>query len=135
MKQPRKVIAFCSNRAGIGQSMVFASVAWLLETNGRRVVAIDWDLEEPSLPKHCAPFLTHDTLSVKFGLIDLLWEYAVIVRRASTSDLNDSHWGHLSRCRLTILPRNQTQRRPPVLKRSSRKSRSFRRLKPSTSEF
>ena len=87
--------------------MALASVAWLLATNGCRVVAIDWDLEEPSLPKHCAPFLTHDTLSVKFGLIDLLWEYAVIVRRASTSDLNDSHWGHLSRCRLTILPRGR----------------------------
>jgi MinD-like ATPase involved in chromosome partitioning or flagellar assembly len=90
MKQPRKVIAFCSDRPGIGQSMALASVAWLLATNGCRVVAIDWDLEEPSLLKYYAPFLAHDTLSLKPGLIDLVWEYALTARRASTRDLNDS---------------------------------------------
>jgi hypothetical protein len=89
MKQPIKLVAFCSDRPGIGQSMALASVAWLLATNGRRVVAIDWDLEEPSLPKYYAPFLRHDTSSPKPGLIDLLWEYALTARRAPASDLND----------------------------------------------
>jgi hypothetical protein len=89
MRKGRTVIAFYSDRSGVGQSMALASVAWLLATNGRRVLAIDWDLQKPSLLRYYMPFIPHDTLSTRHGVIDFVWEYALAARRVSMPYRND----------------------------------------------
>ncbi len=89
MGQNSTVIAFTCDRSGVGQSMALASVALVLAANGRRVLAIDWDLAKPSLAKYFAPFLPTDALESKDGVIDLVWEYASGARRSSPTDLLD----------------------------------------------
>ena len=42
-----RIITFYSYKGGTGRSMALANVAWLLASNGQRVLAIDWDLEAP----------------------------------------------------------------------------------------
>ena len=37
--------------------MALANVAWILASNGKRVLAVDWDLESPGLHKFFHPFL------------------------------------------------------------------------------
>jgi Mrp family chromosome partitioning ATPase len=64
--------------------MALASVAWLLALNGRRVLTIDWDLANPSLPKYYTPFLAPDTFSLSDGVIDFVWKNAMSARRART---------------------------------------------------
>ncbi len=42
---PGKVITFYSFKGGTGRSMALANVAWILASCGKRVLAVDWDLE------------------------------------------------------------------------------------------
>ena len=42
-------VAFYSFKGGVGRSMALANVAWALASQGKRVVAIDMDLEAPGL--------------------------------------------------------------------------------------
>lgn len=87
MGQDCTVITFTCDRSGVGQSMALSSTALMLAANGRRVLAIDWDLAKPSLAKYFAPFLSTDALENNDGLIDVVWGYASAVRRAPLSDL------------------------------------------------
>jgi MinD-like ATPase involved in chromosome partitioning or flagellar assembly len=80
------VVAFQSDRPGIGQSMIMATVAWLLAANGRRVLAIDWDLAKPSLTKYYTPFIERDIMFRNQGVIDFVWEYGIAARRAGVED-------------------------------------------------
>lgn len=57
--------------------MAVATVAWVLASNGRRVLAIDWDLGKPTLYKYFGPFLGR---KADQGMIDYLWEYAKSAR-------------------------------------------------------
>ena len=57
--------------------MAVATVAWVLASNGRRVLAVDWDLGKPTLYKYFGPFLRKEA---DRGLIDYLWEYAKSAR-------------------------------------------------------
>ncbi len=66
--------------------MAVASVAWILAANGKRVVAVDWDLEKPSLHKYLTPFLSVPSFKATPGVIDLLWDYARTARRASLAE-------------------------------------------------
>jgi hypothetical protein len=52
-------------------------VAWILASNGRRVLAIDWDLEAPGLHRYYTPFLLDKDLTSSEGLIDFVTDFAV----------------------------------------------------------
>jgi hypothetical protein len=71
-----QIITFYSFKGGTGRSMPLANVAWVLAGNGRRVLAIDWDLEAPGLHRYFLPFLKDPELTVTKGLVDLLWDYS-----------------------------------------------------------
>lgn len=87
MGQARKVITFTSDRPGVGQTMALSSIALLFATNGRRVLAIDWDMVKPSLAGFFAPLLSSHALENNDGLIDIVWTYSAAVRRGLPADL------------------------------------------------
>ncbi|MBC7924781.1 MAG: hypothetical protein H7039_03915 [Bryobacteraceae bacterium] len=55
--------------------MALANVAWILATNGLRVLVIDWDLEAPGLHRYFHPFLADKELSESPGLIDFFCDF------------------------------------------------------------
>jgi len=71
-----RIITFYSYKGGVGRSMALANVAWILASNGRRVLAVDWDLEAPGLHRYLHPFLVDRNLTASPGLIDLMWDFA-----------------------------------------------------------
>lgn len=89
MGQDCTVITFTSDRSGVGQSMALSSTALLLAANGRRVLAIDWDLAKPSLAKYFTPFLSTDALESNDGVIDVVWGYASAVRRRPAIEVSE----------------------------------------------
>jgi len=75
--EPGKIITFYSYKGGTGRSMALANVAWVLASNGSRVLMIDWDLEAPGLHRYFHPFLLDPELTSTEGLIDFVSEYTV----------------------------------------------------------
>jgi tetratricopeptide (TPR) repeat protein/cellulose biosynthesis protein BcsQ len=69
------IITFYSYKGGTGRSMALANVAWILASSGKRVLAVDWDLEAPGLHRYYTPFLNDKDLTGSEGLIDLLIEF------------------------------------------------------------
>ena len=55
--------------------MILANIAWILASNGKKVLVIDWDLEAPGLHYYFRPFLTDKDLVSSKGLIDLLIDF------------------------------------------------------------
>jgi hypothetical protein len=78
-----QVITFYSYKGGTGRSMALANVAWVLASTGKRVLAIDWDLEAPGLHRYFQPFLNDKELigQESQGVIDMAIDLAV---RAAT---------------------------------------------------
>jgi len=72
-----RIITFYSYKGGTGRSMAVANVAWILATNGKRVLVVDWDLEAPGLHFYFRPFLLDKTLRSTEGIFDLVFEYAL----------------------------------------------------------
>src|ERR1022692_2646862 len=74
-----RIVTFYSYKGGTGRSMALANVAWVLASNGRRVLVIDWDLEAPGLHRYFAPFLSDKELSGygSQGLMDFVIDFAV----------------------------------------------------------
>ena len=70
-----RIITFYSYKGGTGRSMLLANVAWLLALHGKRVLAIDWDLEAPGLHRYFAPFLEDKELAFSDGLLDFVENY------------------------------------------------------------
>ncbi|MEV0093104.1 FxSxx-COOH system tetratricopeptide repeat protein [Streptomyces sp. NPDC050738] len=71
-----RIITFYSYKGGTGRTMALANTAWILAANGKRVLAVDWDLEAPGLHRFFHPFLDPSTLGATTGVIDLITEYA-----------------------------------------------------------
>jgi MinD-like ATPase involved in chromosome partitioning or flagellar assembly/tetratricopeptide (TPR) repeat protein len=71
-----KFITFYSYKGGTGRSMALANVAWVLASNGKRVLVIDWDLEAPGLHRYFHPFLEDKALTSTDGLIDFVTDFA-----------------------------------------------------------
>lgn len=71
-----RVLTFYSYKGGTGRSMALANLAFILACAGRRVLAIDWDVEAPGLHRYLRPFLIDTELSSSDGLIDMVDEYA-----------------------------------------------------------
>ncbi|MGW5294830.1 FxSxx-COOH system tetratricopeptide repeat protein [Streptomyces bacillaris] len=71
-----RIVTFYSYKGGTGRTMALANIAWILAANGKRVLAVDWDLEAPGLHRFFHPFLEPATLGATTGVIDLITEYA-----------------------------------------------------------
>ncbi len=88
-----KIITFYSYKGGTGRSMSLANVAWILASNEKKVLILDWDLEAPGLHRYFYPFLIDKELIASDGLIDFVWEFAVeAATRAKTGQREDSEW-------------------------------------------
>jgi hypothetical protein len=66
--------------------MALANAACLLAAAGRKVLAIDWDLEAPGLHRYLHPFLADPNLSKTSGIIDLVWDYAAAAAQKGSID-------------------------------------------------
>ncbi|MFI6931714.1 FxSxx-COOH system tetratricopeptide repeat protein [Streptomyces sp. NPDC050287] len=78
MTGPRngRIITFYSYKGGTGRTMALANTAWILAANGKRVLAVDWDLEAPGLHRFFHPFLDPQVLSATPGVINIIQDYA-----------------------------------------------------------
>jgi hypothetical protein len=74
--RPGRIITFYSYKGGTGRTMALANVAWILASNGKRVLTVDWDLEAPGLHRYFRPFLLDQELTSSPGIIDLVWDFA-----------------------------------------------------------
>ena len=84
-----KIVTFYSYKGGTGRSMALANVAWVLASGGKRVLAIDWDLEAPGLHRYLEPFLADKSLERSTGIIDFVRDFAtaaVAAGKASSPD-------------------------------------------------
>jgi len=70
-----RIVTFYSYKSGAGRTMAMANVAWILASNGQRVLAVDWDLTAPGLHRYFHPFLGEDTLAAAHGVVDIINEY------------------------------------------------------------
>jgi len=70
-----KVVTFYSYKGGTGRTMALANVAWILASSGKRVLAVDWDLESPGLHRFFHPFLDLELVADTAGVIDLIRNY------------------------------------------------------------
>ena len=87
------IITFYSYKGGVGRSMALANVAWILASAGKKVLAIDWDLEAPGLHRYFAPFLVDPDLEATEGLIDLVMEFALEAKTPVTEGTSgDGGW-------------------------------------------
>ena len=97
-KQPGKIITFYSYKGGTGRSMALANVAWVLASNGYRVLTVDWDLEAPGLHRYFAPFLLDPELSCTEGVMDFVTNYVTAALTppeadaANAEDGNSAKW-------------------------------------------
>jgi WD40 repeat protein/cellulose biosynthesis protein BcsQ len=82
-RQTGTVYTFYSFKGGVGRSMALANVAVLLARWGKRVLAVDFDLEAPGLDKYFAEYIPDggDRRDVP-GLVDLVTEF--LARRKAT---------------------------------------------------
>ena len=60
-----KIVTFYSYKGGTGRTMALANTAWILASNGNKVLVVDWDLESPGLHKYYQPFLDSATIAVR----------------------------------------------------------------------
>ncbi len=89
-----RIVTFYSYKGGTGRSMAMANVAWILASNGKHVLMIDWDLEAPGLHRYLHPFLGSDKeLSSTSGLMDFFTDFATAARLAYAKKAPDD-WFH-----------------------------------------
>jgi len=67
-----RIITFYSYKGGTGRSMALANIAWILASNSKRVLVLDWDLEAPGLQRYFRPFLVDRELTSSEGIVDLI---------------------------------------------------------------
>ena len=70
-----RVVTFYSYKGGTGRTMTLANTAWILAANGKRVLAVDWDLEAPGLYRFFHPFLEQGALASSGGVVDMINNY------------------------------------------------------------
>jgi MinD-like ATPase involved in chromosome partitioning or flagellar assembly len=74
-RRPGRIITFYSYKGGTGRSMALANVAWILASQGKRVLMVDWDLEAPGLHHYFHPFLRDKNLTFSEGVIDIVTNF------------------------------------------------------------
>jgi CRISPR type III-B/RAMP module RAMP protein Cmr1 len=75
-----RIITFYSFKGGTGRSMALANIAWILASNGMRVLVVDWDLEGPGLHRYFHPFLLDEHLDNSEGIIDFVQNFESAAR-------------------------------------------------------
>jgi len=70
-----KIVTFYSFKGGAGRTMALANVAWILASNGLKVLVVDWDLDSPGLHRYFHPFLDPAKLADTPGVIELINDY------------------------------------------------------------
>lgn len=70
-----RIITFYSYKGGTGRSMALANVAWILASNGYKVLMIDWDLEAPGLHRWFGPLLDDPELQHSEGVINFFHDF------------------------------------------------------------
>lgn len=90
-----QIITFYSYKGGTGRSMALANTAWILASNGHRVLVVDWDLESPGLHRYLHPFLIDKEMQSSRGTIDLIWDFASAAmshEEAGDAAFEDDEW-------------------------------------------
>jgi MinD-like ATPase involved in chromosome partitioning or flagellar assembly len=77
-----QIVTFYSYKGGTGRTMALANTAWILASNGLKVLVVDWDLDSPGLHKFFHPFLDPAKVAATAGIIDLITDYAWAATRA-----------------------------------------------------
>lgn len=86
-----QIATFYSYKGGTGRTMALANVAWILASNGKRVLAVDWDLEAPGLHRYFRPFLLDKECRSSPGVIDMVWDVSVSAMKP-IKPAGDSNW-------------------------------------------
>jgi hypothetical protein len=89
-----RIVTFYSYKGGTGRSMALANVAWVLASSGKRVLAIDWDLEAPGLHRYFEPFLADKSLEQSTGVIDFVRDFATAAVAQEASSGPDWYEGY-----------------------------------------
>src|SRR5690348_9928037 len=76
-----QIITFYSYKGGTGRTMAVANVAWILASNGKRVLVVDWDLDAPGLHRFFHPFLDESMISATPGVVEIINNYALAAER------------------------------------------------------
>jgi FxsC-like protein len=87
---PSEIITFYSYKGGTGRSMALANTAWILASNRKRVLVLDWDLEAPGLHRYFHPFLEDKELTSSEGIIDFVIAFAA--EAVSPSGAQEKDW-------------------------------------------
>src|SRR6202008_3846708 len=83
-----RIITFYSYKGGTGRSMALANVAFILASNGKRVLMLDWDLEAPGLHRYFAPLLKDPDVVRSPGLMNFFVEFVLAAKRSSGGAAN-----------------------------------------------
>src|SRR5436305_13755235 len=86
-----RIVTFYSYKGGTGRSMALANVAWILASNGKKVLVLDWDLEAPGLHRYLAPFLRDKDLTASDGLIDFVIKFATAAATPLQEPAGEAH--------------------------------------------
>ncbi|MDX3640698.1 FxSxx-COOH system tetratricopeptide repeat protein [Streptomyces sp. MB09-02B] len=70
------IITFYSFKGGTGRTMALVNTAWILASNGLRVLVVDWDLEAPGLHTYLQPLLADPELTESPGVIEMVGDFA-----------------------------------------------------------
>src|SRR4051794_13734757 len=89
-ERPGQVITFYSYKGGTGRTMTVANVAWILASNGYRVLVVDWDLESPGLHRYFHPFLLDKELRNSTGVVEMLTGFVTAALQPDRPD--DEGW-------------------------------------------
>ncbi|SFM51609.1 Tetratricopeptide repeat-containing protein [Streptomyces sp. cf124] len=69
------IITFYSFKGGTGRTMALVNTAWILASNGLRVLVVDWDLESPGLHTYLQPLLADPELAESPGVIEMASDF------------------------------------------------------------
>ena len=87
-----EIITCYSWRSGVGRTMILTDLACILASNGRRVLIMDWNFEDPSLGQYLHPFREADH-AARPGVIDLLWDVlSAAMKRSGHAPDNAVEW-------------------------------------------
>lgn len=89
---PATIVTFYSYKGGVGRTMALANVAWMLASEGSRVLVVDWDLESPGLHRFFHPFLNDPELSRSSGVVDMIQGYGRDVEALLGLELTDDEF-------------------------------------------
>ena len=105
-----KIVTFYSFKGGAGRTMALANVAWILASNGLKVLVVDWDLDSPGLHRYFHPFLDPVKLAEEPGVIEVINEYVwtTTMKGEQGADWHREHaqiWRHAIRMNWDQFPK------------------------------